>query len=74
MHNSQKELTIQMSINRGLDKMLLVYTMRYYLAIKENEILKKKKEKKTIILRDFLGGPVVKSQCMMPGFHAWLGN
>ena len=39
MHNSQKELTIQMSINQGTDKMLLVYTMRYYLAIKINEIL-----------------------------------
>ena len=41
IYNSQKLERTQMPLNRGLDtKMLYIYTMEYYSAIKKNEFMK----------------------------------
>ena len=40
INNNQDREATQMSINRGMDKkMWYIYTMKYYLAIKKNEIM-----------------------------------
>ena len=41
IYNSQKLERTQMSLNRGMDtENVVIYTMEYYSAIKNNEIMK----------------------------------
>jgi hypothetical protein len=40
IYNSQKLKTTQMSLNKGIQKMLYIYTMEYYSAIKNYDFMK----------------------------------
>jgi hypothetical protein len=73
IYNSQKLETSQMSLNRGMDtENVVIFTMEYYSAIKNNEFMKfsgKWMELENIILSE-----VTQSQKNTHGMHSLISG
>jgi hypothetical protein len=73
IHNSQKLERTQMSLNRGTDtENVVIYTMEYYSAIKNNEFMKF--WGKWMYLEDIILSEVTQSQKKSLGMHSLISG